>query len=376
MNIVFIVDTYNNASGGSIATKRLVEELRKRNHNVKVVGAVNDDVNDPDFYNVPGFNLPLGKSTQENLNFKLGIGKKEVLQKAMQDADIVQIQFPFLLGKAAVKIAKDVGIPVIGSFHVQPQNLLFAVGLQNKFFENIIWIIFKYLLFNRVKTIISPSVFASNLLKSQGVKANHISIPNGITSEYINDNNIEPKSLENEFVIVSIGRFSSEKRHSLIIDAIKKSIYKDKIKLILIGSGVLKDSLIKQSEDLPVKPMIGYVNDTDKIKYLNTSDLYIHSSLIELESLSTAEAIGCGLPCLISNSKDSAASQFAVDNRFIFEAGNIEDLTTKINYWYENREELSSNGLKNKVIGLASEYKFDKSVGKYENIYSSLIKSN
>jgi hypothetical protein len=56
---------------------------------------------------------------------------------------------------------------------------------------------------------------------------------------------------------------------------------------------------------------------------LDTADLFVHSSIVELESLSSLEAIGCGLTCLVSDSKYSAARQFALDERFLFTGGSF-----------------------------------------------------
>jgi len=55
MNITFVIDSYNDANGGTIATKRLIEELRNRGHKVSIVTAIHEDPSDPDFYQVPGF---------------------------------------------------------------------------------------------------------------------------------------------------------------------------------------------------------------------------------------------------------------------------------------------------------------------------------
>lgn len=373
LKIIIVIDTYNNSSGASIATKRLVEELEKRGHSVTVIAAIHDGTNKSKYYKVPCLYLPFGKKNQAELNFRLGKGNRVTLKKAMQNADLIQIQLPFLLGKSAVKVAQELNIPVIAAFHVQPQNILYGIKINSKLLESLLWLFFKYLLFNRVKTIISPSNFAANLLKSKGVMANHFVISNGITNEYKPEPYNKPQLFENKFVVLCIGRFSFEKRYNIIIEAIKQSKYSHNIQLILAGKGELKDELIKLSTTLPVKPIISYISNKDKIMYLNTADIYVHSSLVELESLSTSEAIGCGLPCLISNSIHSAANQFAIDERFLFEADNATHLCEKIDYWYENKTELKSTKLRAKVLTLAKNYNFKTSVDKYEEIYKKTI---
>lgn len=374
MNIVFVIDTYNESSGGSVATKRLVTELKKRGHNIKVVAAIHENESDPDFYEVPRFTIPIRRNIQSQMKFYFGKNKKSVFYKAMKDADLVQIQFPFLMAKGAAKMAKELNIPVIGSFHLQPQNILLALHSKNKNYEKLIWWLFKYFLFNRVNHVVAPSTFASNLLAFNGVKADITTISNGITNEYTHQKLKKPDWFMNHFVILSVGRHANEKKHNLIIEAIKKSNYASDIQLILAGKGELSHDLKQLGNSLPIKPVIEYISSEEKILFMNTSDIYIHASDIELESLSTAEAIGCGLPSLISNSIHSAASQFSLDDRFLFNANDVNDLAQKINYWYENRLELNSDEIRDKARSVANNYLIKDSIDKYENLYKQLTK--
>lgn len=373
MKIVIAIDTYNDANGGTIATKRLVEELRKRGHEVRIISAIHEDPSDPYFYKIPGFVLPGAEESQKNMTFLLGKNDKKTFKKAMQGADFVQVQFPFLMAKGVVKAAKKLNIPVAGAFHVQPQNLMAAMGKTSKLFERFLWFNFKYFLFNRVDTIISPSKFASDLLKKYGVKGNHYYISNGIPVEYVPGNYERPDWFGNKLVLINIGRHASEKRQSLLIEGVKRSKYKENIQLILAGRGECTAELKELGKQLPVKPFIEYISFEDKLRYLNTADMYVHGSIVELESLSTSEAIGCGLPSLISNSKYSAASQFALDERFIFESDDANDLAKKIDYWYEHRDELRSKEMKEKVLTEAEYYRFDRSVNEYEAFVNEIV---
>ncbi len=373
MHIVIAIDSYNDANGGTIATKRLVNELRVRGHKISIISAIHDDASDPDYYQIPGFVLPGAEESLENMKFLFGKNDKKVYEKAMKDADIVQVQFPFLMARGAVKSAKRLGKPVIAAFHVQPQNIMAALGKTSKHFENFLWLTFKYFLFNRVDTIISPSKFASKLLKSRGVKATHKSISNGIPREYVLNGHTRPSLFGNKLVLINIGRHADEKRQLILIEGVKRSKYKDEILLVLAGRGERTEDLIAAGKELPVKPLIGYISYDDKLRYLNTADLYVHASIVELESLSTSEAIGCGLPCLISDSKYSAASQFAIDDRFLFSSDDADSLAKKIDYWYENRDEFRSDELKKKVLAEAEHYRFDKAVDEYEAFIKEVV---
>ena len=376
MNIVIAIDSYNDANGGTIATKRLVKELRQRGHKVIIVSAIHENPSDPDFYEIPGFVLPGAEASQENMKFLFGRNDYKVYKKALADADIVQVQFPFLMARGVVKTAKRMGIPVVGAFHVQPQNIMAAVGKTSKLLERFIWLSFKFFLFKRVNAITTPSYFAAELLKSEGVKAHLRPISNGIPVEYVPGEYERPKWFGDKMVLLNIGRHANEKRQSLIIEGVKRSKYKDKIQLMLVGRGEMTEELKAKGKELPVEPFIEYVSHEDKLKYLNTADLFVHSSIVELESLSCLEAIGCGLPCLISDSKYSAASQFSLDERFKFSSDDPVHLAEKIDYWYENRNELRSAAMKEQVLTEAEAYRFARAVNEVESFLKEAATPN
>lgn len=373
MNIVIAIDSYNNANGGTIATKRLVEELKKRGHKVSIISAIHEDPSDPDFYKIPGFVLPGAEASQENMKFLFGRNNYKVYKKAIQHADIVQVQFPFIMARGVVKAARRLGKPVIGAFHVQPQNIMAALSKTSKLLERFLWFTFKYFLFKRVNTIISPSKFASELLISEGIDAVHKSISNGIPREYVPGKYNRPDWFGDHLVLMNVGRHADEKRQALVIEGVKRSKYKDKVQLILAGRGENTETLKEKGKELPVEPLIEYLSFEDKLKYLNTADLFVHSSIVELESLSCSEAIGCGLPCLISDSKFSAAPQFALDDRFLFKSEDADSLAAKIDYWFENRDELRSEKLKKKVLVKAENFRFDRAVNEYEAFIHGIV---
>jgi glycosyltransferase involved in cell wall biosynthesis len=373
MIIVFAIDSYNDANGGTIATKRLVDELKKRGHTVRIISAIHENPEDPDFYKIPGFVLPGAEDSQENMKFLFGKKDIKTFKKAMQGADIVQVQFPFIMAKSAVRVAKQLNIPVVGAFHVQPQNIMAAMGKTSKAFERFLWFTFKYFLFNRVDTIISPSKFASELLISEGIKGNHNYISNGIPVEYVPGDYKRPEWYGDNMVLVNVGRHADEKRQALLIEGVKRSKYKNNIKLILAGRGERTEKLKELGKELPVEPYIGYISFEEKLQFLNTADMYVHGSIVELESLSTSEAIGCGLPCLISDSKYSAASQFALNDKFLFKSDDADDLAKKLDYWYEHLDELRSDGMKQQVLADAEYYRFDRSVNEYEAFINEIV---
>jgi len=368
MKIVIVIDSWKDGNGAIVATKRMVEELTARGHRISVVTTGKYE---GDYYEVPGFYLPGVRESMENMGFLFGRGKKKVYREAFEGADLVQIQFPFFMARNAVKTAKKMGIPVIGSCHIQPQNIISAMGKEDPLMEKMLYWMFNVCLFRQVEAIHCPSAFAAKMLKDHGSNAHFRVISNGIPREYQPVESSRPEWFGDRFVIMNVGRHAMEKRQELLIDGVKRSKYRDNIQLLLCGKGEDSEKLRKRGEELPVKPLVDYVSAEDKLLYLNTSDLYLHSSIVELESLSCLEAIGCGLPCLIGNSPHSAAPQFAMDERFLFEMDDADALAARIDYWYEQREQLRA--MKKEILQMAEKYRFDTCIDEMEMLYRDAL---
>jgi len=375
MKIVIVVDSWNKGNGCIVTSHRLVKELQLKGHEVTLVSTRGEEAMkfEGPFYELPGFYLPGTKESMKNMGFMWARGKKKTLRKAYEGADLVQVQLPFFVARNAVRVAKKMNIPVMGACHIQSQNITGAMRTGNKLLNYLINVWFNLELFKKVDAIHCPSEFAADLIKSKGSNAHFRVISNGIPKQYKPLTTLErPELFEDKFVLMNVGRHALEKNQGIMIDAVLKSKYKDKIKLLICGKGELTEKLRDQGKALPVEPLIRYISDEEKYLYLNTADMYLHSSGVELESLSVLEAIGCGLPNLIEDSPNSATSMFALDDRLIFQTE--EELTEKIDFWYENRALLPE--LKKQTLLAAENYRIENSVVSMEELYNDVIQAH
>lgn len=371
MKIVFVIDSWGEGNGGNVAAKRIVKELVARGHTIRVVTTGSHKEEGVEFYQVPGFTLPFVREELEKMDFLLARGTTSILREAFEGADLVQVQYPFFIPRKAIRIAREMGIPVTGASHVQARNIMGAMGKESRILEGIITGLFNFSLYKQVDAIQSPSVFAAKMLVNEGNKKHIRVISNGIPPEYQPAKKQRPDWFGNRFVLFNVGRHVKEKRQELLIDAVVRSKYRDNIQLILAGKGIDTDKLRKRGKKLPVKPWIEYASEEKKMLYLNTADMYVHASVAELESLTCLEAIGCGLPALISDSTNSAASQFALNDRFLFHADDVDSLTKKIDYWYEHRENLQD--VSKLTLAMADYYRIERSAEAMEEFFTDAI---
>jgi len=370
LNIVFVADIIDGEkSGGVISARRMVDTLKK-DHRLTIVSIGKEEANK---IVLPAFYLPLVKNIMQEMGFIFAWPKGKVLRDAFKDADIIHIQFPFLLGYRALYIARKMGKPVVLGFHVQPENLMWNIGLQFDWLNSLLYRLFVSTFYNKGNAVLSPSLFAKTMLEKNGIKVPVDVISNGLPKQF-KPGNYQPRSeFEGKFVILMVGRFAKEKRHDLVFQAIKQSQYAKNIQLVITGQGPLREELERKAAKLPNPALVEYVSQPELIRLYNTADLLIHASEVELEGMAVLEAIGCGLPVLIATADSSAATQFALHDKFLFNDGDVLNLISHIDYWYQHRDELARS--KQPYLERARQFSFDFCVKKTVDLYRRTIAS-
>ena len=135
-----------------------------------------------------------------------------------------------------------------------------------------------------------------------------------------------------------------------------------------------KKALAKLAARLGVDVTFDFLKKEDLIKKLQASDLYVHAATVEIEAIAALEAIACGLVPVISDSKTSATSQFALDNRSLFKDNDEYSLAEKIDYWYERRDERLRMGMV--YAQSAKKYSLERSLEKAERMFSDAIRDS
>lgn len=371
MRILIVIDQYDGANNGTtISARRFVENLRKLGNEVRVISTGKKE---KDKYIVKKLRLfPVANWIVTSQGMTFAKANKEKLTEAIKWADIVHFYLPFFLSIKGMKIAKQMNKPMTSAFHVQPENITYTIGLGKKEKVNDkIYEVFRDTFFNNFKHIHCPSDFIANELIKHGYTAKMHVISNGIEPEWKYFKSKKPEELKGKIIITMVGRLSGEKRQDLLIDAVSKSKYSDKIQLIFAGKGPKELNYMKLSEKLANKPIFNFYPNEELRYILSYTDLYVHTSDAEIEAISCIEAIATGLVPVIAESDKSATSQFALDSRSKFESGNSRDLANKIDYWLENEKERKE--MEVKYADYAKKYRIEESMKKIEEMFKEEI---
>lgn len=370
MKILIVIDQYDNLSNGTtISAKRFVDGLRKDGNEVQILSTGKDE---EDKVSLKTYKFPkiIDKYFKAN-EMVFARPDEEVMRNVFKDQDVIHFYMPFRLAKKGVKIAEEMHIPHTTAFHVQPENITYTMGLgTHHHLNDTIYTYFRNY-FNKFRHIHCPSNFIANRLKEHGYTAKLHVISNGVGEEFKYDRKEKPEDLKDKIVITMVGRYAPEKRQDVLIDALKKSKYENKLQLVLAGKGLCYEQYEKQGENLTNKPILKFYPKDELVNLLSYTDIYVHSADAEIEAISCLEAIACGNVPIISNSNESATVQFAMDEDSLFEHGNSDDLASKIDYFLDNPKVLEEK--RKEYSEFANKFRIENSVKLMEEMFREEI---
>lgn len=372
MIITLIVDSYSQASNGTtMTTRRFAEVLMQHGHTVRICASTVDNVEKENAYELGIRKTPILYQVSLSQGFIFAKKNRKMIRKAIEGSDIVHFLLPFKVQRYGKKLCDKLHIPSTAAFHLQPENITSTIHLNKvKLANEFIYRKFRKF-YNQFDYVHCPSVMIAEQLKMHGYTAHLSVISNGVSPEFRPTQVEKPAELKDRYLILMIGRLSVEKRQDLIIEAISKSKYADKIQLILAGRGPWKSRLEEMGSKLPNPPIFGFYSTEELVKLINYCDLYVHASDAEIEAISCIEAFSCGLVPVISDSKISATNQFALSEHNLFNHGDFESLKEKIEYYIENP--LEKEKASKEYLEYAKRYWLDSCVSSLESVFLKVI---
>jgi 1,2-diacylglycerol 3-alpha-glucosyltransferase len=369
LRIAFVADTIHSHTGGGIASGEYVVEQLRKEHDVVAIATDGDDV-------LPGFQLPI--RAMREAHFVMARPDRAILAHAFANVDVVHLQLPFWLSFAALDEARRLGLPVVAGFHVQPENALFNVGIHSSWLNKTIYRALVKHFYDKVDAVICPTPFAEEKLLSYGLKTSTYVVSNGVPPDVAKAMEGRPlrstrtaRKAGDKFFILAVGRLAAEKRQDVIIEAIRRSKHADQIRLVLSGGGPKEAELRQLASALPNGAEIGFLPRETLLEHFSNADLFIHAGEVELEGMSVLESMSAGLPAIIADAPESAASAFALNDDFRFPAGDAAALAARIDALIEDPAKLDA--AREPYRARAHQFDFNASVGKMVEIYRSVV---
>lgn len=193
--------------------------------------------------------------------------------------------------------------------------------------------------------------FGDSTAKDKVIIPMPIDLINNLNKSRLRDNEKNSKSL----VIGNIGRFVSQKNQIFLINLLHESKkFGLNWKLIMIGSGILKNNLIKKSQELKVDNQIEFLEPLSNLDdFYNSIDVFILPSHSESMPVTLLEAQSFGIGCIASTSISTEAAIIPSIVDFI-------DLECDLHFWVRSIIDMANkNKDKNIIRELLSKSELD-----------------
>lgn len=338
--IAIVIDPWDHPFNGTVvSTRRFVAALAARGVSIRLLslgqGAPDDAWQRASFepLRLPGVNRII-----DRMRSPLARPSAARIRQALDGCDLLHVQYPFFLGRAALCEARRRGMPVICSFHVQPENILSNLGLPGGWPATALYGLFRRLFFDAADRVIAPSEFAAGLLRAHGVRTPITVISNGVPEAFLAADRAPCAPNPGPIQILSVGRLASEKQQRLLIDAVARSRHRDAIELHLAGAGPQQHNLTRQAQRLGIAARIGPVDDAALLTRYRQATLFVHCGGVELEGMSVLEAMATGNTVIVAAAEASASPALVSDPMARFQPGDAADLAQKIDYWLDHDE--------------------------------------
>ena len=129
--IALIIDPWDYPFNGTVvSTRRFVSALSAQfNFTIFKTFGITPDDSDPDNVNFKKISVPGVNRIIDKMQAPIARPHREKIITNLNRCDLLHIQYPFLLAYRTIGIARRLGIPIVSSFHVQPENILRNLNL-------------------------------------------------------------------------------------------------------------------------------------------------------------------------------------------------------------------------------------------------------
>lgn len=151
-----------------------------------------------------------------------------------------------------------------------------------------------------------------------------------------------------------------------------------KAKFIIAGKGSEEANLEELAKSLGVSDSIsflGWISNDELPRYLASADVYVSTALSDAGiAASTAEAMACGLPVIITDFGDNRKWVKDGENGYIIPPKAPETLASRIIYLLQNEDTRRRFGQLNRQV-IEERNNWEKEMGKMGKLYENLLRS-
>lgn len=295
-------------NGVSTSIQTFKNELQQLGHRVILIAPAYPQAydDDEDVIRIPSRGVLMDP---EDRMLKKRLAMKYLPWLRQQNIDLVHIQTPFVAHYLGTRLARELGVPSVVSYHTFFEEYLFHyLPFMPKGFMRYLARHFSRSQCNQVDAVIVPSTAMKETLQAYGVKQSMSIIPTGIQlatrecrREAAQAFRQKLDIAEERPVLVHVGRIAFEKNIDFLIDVVDRVRHEvANLAVIIAGEGPALQRIKQRCADLGLDQVVYFVGYLDRATSLIScycaGDGFIFSSRTETQGLVLLEAMALGVP--------------------------------------------------------------------------------
>jgi len=371
-------------SGCAQASRTQALGLSNLGHTVMVLAPSAPDRDDVDYDT--NYDILRVRSFKFRNNLRVSVPLDREMRRVLREfqPDVVHVHTQLSLGLAVLRAATAMGIPVVATNHVMPDNIIQNVRQLSSLSRPVsyIWTEYGNLLYRGARAIVMPTASALQLFNLDRIEAPVLAISNGINLQRFVPERA-PKSLYDKFeipkdktIISYLGRLDNEKHIDVVLAAFAhlKSEGYENVHLMLVGAGNAEKTLRRLVSSLEIEDSVtftGLVTDEDWPLLHRISDIYAMPSPNELQSIATLEAMACGKPIVSVDAGALSELCHNDENGYLVHVDDTKGFTRAFKMLLDRPERMKEFGVESRRIAETHDEKIV--MPRFAKLYESII---
>lgn len=363
MKILFISDVYfPRINGVSTSIRTFVEQMQYLGHEVHLIapdyGIATQD--EAWIKRIPARSIYFDP---EDKLMKYGEVIKRLTELRQEQYDIVHVHTPFVAHYLGVKLARELDVPCLETYHTFFEDYLhhYLPWIPKVMARGVARLI-SMRQCNAVDAVVAPSKPMLDVLRGYGVKVPAEVIPTGLQARSFDQ--AKGEVFREMFgialdrpMLLYVGRVAFEKNISFLLEMTANLIAdRPDVLMVIAGEGPAEASLHQLAKKLGLENNVKFIGYLDREKQLNAcyqaADVFVFSSKSETQGLVLLEAMAQGTP-VVAIAELGTASILVEGQGALIAKDNAVEFAQKVNHLLMYPEERFELGNRAKTYALA-----------------------
>ena len=395
LHVMVVADQYYppTLGGSAISARRLAAGLASRGHRVTVLAPSTGFQDYVEFdqgttvlrrRSLPA--LHLWKHTDRH-QIRAALFPDSFVTRAIRvlSPQIVHIQVPALMGAAAVRVARELDIPVVATLHALPENVVPTRDKGSLLFRAVSALFWEEVISfcDRCDVVTAPSHTACRLLEEHGLRRRAIPTSNGVDTTIFRPPRDPAEKLGarrrlglplDPPLVLYAGRLAAEKRLDVLVEAMARVLQERRAHLVLAGSGSTEIEQLAHALGIGhAVTFTGRIDDDLFPLVYRAADIFALPSEAELQGIVLLEAAASGLPLV-------GARVYAIPeivqhgvNGLLHQPGDADDLAQCLGYLIDHSAVRQHMGERGRA--LAAQHSLPNLLVQWERLYRQALEA-